>query len=86
MNPRTPFLMTTEDVAREQRRNAKRWAAHKQRDRAALIVLSIACAIGVALILWQVTQTQPTYWIVYLGMALVVPLMARAGRKVLNYM
>lgn len=78
-----PILTDTE---REQMRNRKRWAAHNQREKVATIFLAIVAAVGTALILWQVVQPQPTYWLVYLGMALVVPLLARVGSKVLKYM
>lgn len=74
------------DAEREQMRNAKRWAAHRQRERLLTVALAIVAAVGAFLILWQVMQPRPVYWIVYLGMALVIPLLARAGSRVLNYL
>lgn len=81
--PIIPLMPTYE---REYRRNQKRWAAYHQKQLALTITVTVLAVIGAGLLIWQITQAAPHYWIVYLGMALVIPLLARVGYKVLRYM
>jgi len=72
------------DAERNRVRELKRREAHMLNVRVKITAYAILAAVGIVLVMWQVSHEQPTYLWVYIGMALMLPFTAALVGRLLR--